>query len=289
MDNVVLVPEREFSEFKNWKSNRGGVVGGGIMQAVRNPEQREMVKKFHAAQEIFNDSSRPYELRKAQYDETMRDFHTLKNKISGFRPNSSIPSMGKNSLKQADNEDDKEKSVDDVVDLMPDSLKSNARNLMKRIQNNTDENLISWSSNGEVSIRGRRLEGSNIADLVGDVMRSSSSKSSSKRENPNRVAFIDALVEMNAPETLIKNRNALKQFRQMKENAPLPAKRTMAIGHQHHPPGIPERILKESDYDDDADDYDVADVKLYRDTDLKKSNASPMTKVKKAIEWTNTK
>ena len=64
MDNVVLVPEREFSEFKNWKSSRG--VGGGIMQAVRNPEQREMVKKFHTAQEIFNDSSRPYELRKTQ-------------------------------------------------------------------------------------------------------------------------------------------------------------------------------------------------------------------------------
>ena len=82
MDNVVLVPEREFSEFKNWKSSHG--VGGGIVQAVRHPEQREMVKKFHAAQEIFNDSSRPYELRKAQYDETMRDFHALKNKISGF-------------------------------------------------------------------------------------------------------------------------------------------------------------------------------------------------------------
>ena len=160
---------------------------------------------------------------------------------------------------------------------------------MKRIQNNTDENLISWSPNGEVSIRGRRLEGSNIADLVGDVMRSSSSKaSSSRKENPNRVAFIDALAEMNAPETLIKNRDALKQFRQMKENAPLPAKRTRAIGHHHQPPGIPEHILKESDYDDD-DDYDVADEKLYRDTDLKKSNASPMTKMKKAIEWANTR
>ena len=287
MDNVVLVPEREFSEFKNWKSNRGGVVGGSIVQAVRNPEQREMVKKFHAAQEIFNDSSKPYELRKAQYDETMRDFHTLKNKISGFRANSSIPAT-----KQADDKDDKEKSVDDVVDLMPDSLKSNARNLMRRIQKNTNENLISWSpTNGEVSIRGRRLEGSNIADLVGDVMRSSSSKSLTKRENPNRVAFIDALVEMNAPETLIKNRDALKQFRQMKENyLPPPAKRTKAIGH-HQPPGIPEHILKESDYDDDDDndDFDGANEKLYRDTNLKKSDASPIKNVKKAIQWANTK
>ena len=119
MDNVVLVPEHEFSEFKNWKSSRG--VGGDIVQAVRNPEQREMVKKFHAAQEIFNDSSRPYELRKAQYDETMRDFHTLKNKISGFQPNS-IPVMRKTSMKYADDEDDKEKSIDDFVDLIPDSL-----------------------------------------------------------------------------------------------------------------------------------------------------------------------
>ena len=255
----MLVPEHEFSEFKNCKLSRG--VSGGIVQAVPNPEQREMVKKFHAAQEIFNDSSRPYEWRKAQYDETMRDFHTLKNKISGFRPNS-IPVMRKTSMKHADDEDDKEKSIDNVLDLMPDSLKSNARNVMRRIQKNTDENLISWSpTNGEVSIRGRRLEGSNIADLVGDVMRSSSSKSS-KRENPNRVAFIDALVEMNAPETLIKNRDALKQFRQMKENAPLPAKRPRAIGH-HQPSGISEHILKESDYDNDDDDG--ADEKFYRD------------------------
>ena len=136
---MVLVPEHEFSEFKNWKSSRG--VSGDIVQAVCYPEQREIVKKFHAAQEIFNDSSRPYELRKAQYDETMRDFHAL-NKISGFRPNS-IPAMGKTSMKYADVEDDKEKSIDDVVDLMPGSLKSNARNLMERIQKNTDENLIS--------------------------------------------------------------------------------------------------------------------------------------------------
>ena len=45
-------------------------------------------------------------------------------------------------------------------------------------------------------------------------------------------------------------------------------------------PGIPEHILKESDYDDD-DDFDGANEKLYRDTNLKKSDASPITNVKK--------
>ena len=96
---------------------------------------------------------------------------------------------------------------------------------------------------------------------------------------------------MNAPETLIKNRDALKQFRQMKENAPLPAKRTRAIGH-HQPSGIPQHILKESDYDNDDDDdhdHDGADEKFDRDTDLKKGDASPMKQMKKAIKWANTK
>ena len=92
---------------------------------------------------------------------------------------------------------------------------------------------------------------------------------------------------MNAPETLIKNRDALKQFRQMKENVPLPAKRTRTIGDYHQPPGIPEHILKESDYDDDDDDD--ADEKFYRDTDLKKGDASPMKQMKKAIKWANTR
>ena len=87
-------------------------------------------------------------------------------------------------------------------------------------------------------------------------------------------------MELNAPETLIKNRDALKQFRKMKENnEPPPAKRTRAIGH-HQPPGIPEHILKESVYDDDNDDYDGADEKLYRDTNLKKSDGSLISNVK---------
>ena len=280
MENLVLVPEREFREFNNWKSRRGAK-DGGILEAIRNPEQRQMVQKWNAAQEIFKDSSKPYELRKAEYDEKMGDFHSLKNKISGFRPNY-IPISEK---RRMNDDSDKEKSIDDIVDLMPANQKWNARNLMKQIQKNADDNLISWSpTNGEVSIRGKKLEGSNIVDLVDDVMRSSTAKMP-KKNNPNRNAFIDALVEMNAPETLIKNKNALKRFQEMKENKALPsAKRARSVGI-YHPPGIPERIFKESD--SDIDDYDSTDRKSA--IDLEKRNASPLSKMKQAIEWTNTR
>ena len=279
MENLVLVPEREFREFNNWKSKRGAN-DSGILQAIRNPEQRQMVQKWNTAQQIFNDSSKPYELRKAEYDEKMSDFHSLKNKISGFHPNL-IPIPEK---RRMNDDSDKEKSIDDIVDLMPANQKWNARNLMKQIQKNADDNLISWSpTNGEVSIHGKRLEGSNIVDLVDDVMRSSTGKVS-KKNNPNRNAFIDALVEMNAPETLIKNKNALKRFQEMKENKALSsAKRARSVGI-YHPPGIPERIFKESD--SDIDDYDATDRKSA--IDLEKRNASPLSKMKQAIEWTNT-
>ena len=130
----------------------------------------------------------------------------------------------------------------------------------------------------------KKLEGSNIVDLVDDVMRSSTAKTL-KRENPNRTEFTNALVEMNAPETLIKNKNALKRFQEMKENKALSsAKRARSVGI-YHPPGIPERIFKESD--SDIDDYDSTDRKSA--IDLEKRNASPLSKMKQAIEWTNTR
>ena len=44
MENLVLVPEREFREFNNWKSKRGAN-DSGILQAIRNPEQREILQK----------------------------------------------------------------------------------------------------------------------------------------------------------------------------------------------------------------------------------------------------
>ena len=47
MENLVLVPEREFREFNNWKSKRGAN-DSGILQAIRNPEQRQMVQKWYA-------------------------------------------------------------------------------------------------------------------------------------------------------------------------------------------------------------------------------------------------
>ena len=106
---------------------------------------------------------------------------------------------------------------------MPTSLQSAARILLNRMKGNED--VISWTPSGEVSIHGEKLRGSNIIDLVGDVLRGV------KTENPDRHAFLQVLAELNTPSTLIKKKSALQQFQ----------KRNNVI----RPKGIPENQLED--------------------------------------------
>ena len=85
---------------------------------------------------------------------------------------------------------------------------------MIRILRSHGNNVVSWTPQGDVSIRGQRLRGVNIVDLVGDVVRTTPSKSMP----PQREQFLNALAEANVPETLVKNRMALEHYRAIKND-----------------------------------------------------------------------
>ena len=76
------------------------------------------------------------------------------------------------------------------------------------------KDLVSWSPNGNVKIRGQNLRGVNIVDLVGDVVRAKPSKSMP----PQREQFLNVLAQANIPEALIKNRLALEHYRAIKND-----------------------------------------------------------------------
>ena len=65
-----------------------------------------------------------------------------------------------------------------------------------------------------MSIHGQRLRGTNIVDLIGDVVRSSPSKFIA----PQREQFLNALADANVPETLVKNKTALERYRAIKND-----------------------------------------------------------------------
>ena len=73
---------------------------------------------------------------------------------------------------------------------------------------------MSWTPQGDVSIRGKRLRGVNIVDLVGDVVHTTPSRSMPLQ----REQFLNALAEANVPETLVKNRMALEHYRAIKND-----------------------------------------------------------------------
>ena len=56
------------------------------MQAINEPEKREMVKSYNAAQSILrNETSKPDDERLREYNEKIQDFSMYKDKIKAAR------------------------------------------------------------------------------------------------------------------------------------------------------------------------------------------------------------
>ena len=124
----------------------------------------------------------------------------LRDRQKRVQPQQSIQPQPTNQAKQEDN------AV--LVNTLPSSQQANARKLLQILQTQGD-GIVSWTRNGDVQIHGQRVRGANIADLVSDVVRSTPSKTSA----PERERFLSALAKLNIPETLVKNKSALEQYR----------------------------------------------------------------------------
>ena len=101
-----------------------------------------------------------------------------------------------------------------IVKVFPSNQKVNAQKILHYLRKHGRE-VISWNSNGDVSMFGRNMHGTNIIDLIDDVLQASQS---SKHVNNRREKFLAALGDVNAPETLIKNEIALERYHKIKNN-----------------------------------------------------------------------
>lgn len=96
---------------------------------------------------------------------------------------------------------EKEQELDDndLLNTFPKSLKNKASLLLKQIK---QSGVIAWDGLGCVSIHGNRLQGSNIIDLLNDVIRSRKTDT----EPAGRDQFIKCLSDINVPHILIGNK-----------------------------------------------------------------------------------
>lgn len=157
-----------------------------------------MLKRYNLAQNVLRNAPRT-DASMAEYREAMDDFALLRDQVGRVTTSPKCESMN-----------DTKDVLNDAVNLLPASQKANAQKLMNMLRSHDD--VISWSPNGEVSIRGKRVPGTNVVDLVGDVLRPSTSKTIA----PQREQFLSALADVNIPETVIKNKGALERYREIK-------------------------------------------------------------------------
>ena len=150
---------------------------------------------------------------------------------------------------------DSDAIVTEAIELLPSAQRERGRQLFQRLRKRKD--LISWNDKGEVTIEGKLLPGSNIGDLVSDVMRTR------KQVAPLRSSFLNVLSKANIPDEFVRNKTALTQFRKAKSGDVSP-----------RPPGLPE--LKERDLEDIGREYAVM-----------KRRAPKVKRIGKTIKWKN--
>ena len=97
----------------------------------------------------------------------------------------------------------------DIMDSVPATMKSRARQLIKKLKSNTD--LIGWNEQGQMVFKGRPIPSTNIVDLLND------SPCQRKNFNPDGwELFSKVLGHLNVPEGIVRNENRLGIVREYK-------------------------------------------------------------------------
>ena len=97
---------------------------------------------------------------------------------------------------------------DEILDSIPKTMKSKAQLLLKKMKTNRD---ITWNEKGELKYKDKTVQGSNVVDLVNDVLRKR------KYFNPQGwEIFGEAVREANVPQDLIGHEDRWRYITQTK-------------------------------------------------------------------------
>ena len=97
----------------------------------------------------------------------------------------------------------------DIMDSVPATMKSRARQLIKKLKSNKD--LVGWNEQGQMVFKGRPVPSTDIVDLVNDSLRQR------KNFKPDCwELFSKVLGHLNVPEGIVRNENRLGIVREYK-------------------------------------------------------------------------
>ena len=190
---MALVPLDMLQQWKNQP----------YLPALKNPSQNQLVKTMNQMQTILNDNSLPENVKSNRVSENLKDIQVYGDKI--LQPHVEKPEVT-NFLKQTNTK---------LFDSLPKTFQNSAKHLMNELEKHPE--IISWNpQSNEVSINGKILAGSNIVDLIGDVLRTRKTVPSPLHSD----TFLKLLANLNIPEELVKNRLKINKLRAYKHTVP---------------------------------------------------------------------
>mgnify|MGYP002808578430 FL=1 len=173
------------------------------LSQLKNPTQDQLVKTVGEMSNVLHDNSLPDDIKSSRFNEKIRDFTIYADKIT----TPATTPITKHPAHQ-------------TFHSLPKTFQQPANILLSELQKHPER--VQWDNN-ELTIDGKRMVGSNLVDLVGDVLRNRKTVSAPMYSDD----FLQLLADMNVPEELIRNKYRLAKFRSLKGNSlstpPLPA------------------------------------------------------------------
>ena len=197
-----------------------------VLQSIKQPEQREMIKRYSLAQNMLRDPN----VDMNEYREAIQDFSLLKDR----QIRASLPQPPPVKKQRENDEDDIDESV---IDTLPENQQVSAKKIMRVLRSHGND-LVSWTADGDVSIQGEPLKRVNFTDLLSGVVRSRPSKNIP----PPYEKFLKALAEANIPESIIKNKTALNQYRAIKRDNEVFNNEVSSTAGAHQDRGIRSKL-----------------------------------------------
>lgn len=176
---------------------------------LTNPIKEQVVKGMGEVKNILENNIIPEDIKNQKLNEGL-----IKNSVFNDKLLHPIIPTNLHSTDEQDSMLPTPKILHDVdiIGDIPKSYQLSAKRILEEIKKHPD--IIKWDPTSyEVKIRGKNLKGSNLGNLIGDIVRSR--KNPSTDSSQSRV-FLKALADLKLPNYLIKNKNYLKKFRVLK-------------------------------------------------------------------------
>lgn len=224
---MALVPFELVSQLKRSRED---------LIPLTNPNKDQVLKKMGRMTNILQDEQIPEDVKTSRLNEEINKYSIFANKLLTPLAKHKTPSdIIETTIDAVGNDDD-----DEILSSLPKTYQTAGRLLLNKMRLNPQ--VIKWDPvTNEVRLRGKVLKGSNIIDLVGNLLR----PRKNIQDPVYSKLFLKTLADLNFPEELVKNKVHIKKFRSFKQGTGWDEDEEDGdISGYENPPPSPSKLIR---------------------------------------------